>query len=90
MIQAAVRSPRSGRGFDAEHCGKSRNPPRSDEERAAVQDMLDLVMLESVAEGGGADGAGQMRPALAPVETGATEYTALGAQAKIDAELIEE
>ena len=52
--------------------------------------MLDPVVVESVTKNGSANRPGQMRPALAPVETGTAEYAALGCQAKIDAELIEE
>jgi hypothetical protein len=52
--------------------------------------MLDPIVLESVTKNGSADRPGQMWPALAPVETRATEHSALGGEAKIDAELIEE
>ena len=52
--------------------------------------MLDPIALESMAKNGGADRPGQMRPALAPVETGTTEHSALGGEAKVDTKLIEE
>lgn len=52
--------------------------------------MLNPIVLESVVKDGSAERPGQMRPALAPVETGATEHSALGGEAKINAELIEE
>jgi len=52
--------------------------------------MLDPVVIESVIKNGSADRPGQMRPALAPVETWATEHATLGGEAKIDAQLIEE
>ena len=52
--------------------------------------MLDPIVLESVSKNGSADRPGEMRPALAPVETGAAEHSALGGEVKIDAELIEE
>jgi hypothetical protein len=52
--------------------------------------MLDPVVIESMPKNGGADRPGQMWAALAPIETGATEHSALGREAKIDAALIEE
>jgi hypothetical protein len=52
--------------------------------------MLDPIALESVTKNSSAKRPGQMRPALAPVETGATEHSALGGEAKIEAQLIEE
>jgi hypothetical protein len=52
--------------------------------------MLDPIVLEGVTKNGSADRPGQMRPALAPVETGAAEHSAFGGAAEIDAELIEE
>jgi len=52
--------------------------------------MLDPIVLESVSKNGGADRPGQMRSALAPVETGAAEHSALRGEVKIDAEFIEE
>jgi hypothetical protein len=52
--------------------------------------MLDPIVLDRVMKNGSADRPCQMRPPLAPVETGATEHSAPGGEAKIDAELIEE
>jgi hypothetical protein len=52
--------------------------------------MLNPIVLESVTKNGSANRPGQMRSALAPVETGAAEYSTSGGEAKIDAELIEE
>lgn len=52
--------------------------------------MLDPIVLESVTKNGSADRPSQMGPALTPIETGATEHSALGDKAKIDAGLIEE
>ena len=52
--------------------------------------MLDPIVLEGVTKNGCADRPGQMRPALAPVETRSAEHSALGGEAKIDAQLIEE
>ena len=52
--------------------------------------MLDPIVLESVTKNGSTDRPGQMGPALAPVETGTAEDSALGGDAKIDAVLIEE
>ena len=52
--------------------------------------MLDPIVIEGVTKNGSADRPGQMGPAFAPVETGAAEHSALGGEAKIDAELIEE
>ncbi len=80
----------SGCALDAERCGESSNTNRSHDERAAIPDMLDPMVIESVTKNGRADRPGQMRPALAQIETGAAEHSALGGEAKIDAELIEE
>jgi len=52
--------------------------------------MLDPIVLEGVTKNGRADRPGQMRTALAPVETRSAEHSALGGEAKIDAQLIEE
>ena len=52
--------------------------------------MLDPIVIESVTKNGSADRPGQMRSALAPVETRAAEHSALGGEAKINAGLIEE
>ncbi|MBV9459503.1 MAG: hypothetical protein JO141_18565 [Bradyrhizobium sp.] len=52
--------------------------------------MLAPIVLESVIKNGSADRSGQMRPALAPVETRATEHPTLGGEAKIDAQVVEE
>jgi hypothetical protein len=52
--------------------------------------MLNPILLESVTKNGSADRPGQMRPALAPIETGTTEHSAPGDKTKIDAGLIEE
>ena len=79
-----------GCALDAERCGEFSNANCGYDERSAIPDVLDPIMLESVIKNGGADRPGQMRPALAPVQTGATEHTALGGEAKIDAQLIEE
>jgi hypothetical protein len=38
--------------------------------------MLDPIVLENVTKNGSADRSGQMRPTLAPVETGAAEHPA--------------
>ena len=45
----------------------STNTNRGHDERAAIPDMLDPIVLEDVTKDGGADRPGQMRPALAPV-----------------------
>jgi hypothetical protein len=79
-----------GCALDAERCGEFSNTNWGYDERSAIPDVLDPIVLESVIKKGGADRPGQMRPALAPVETGATEHSALGGEAKIDAQLIEE
>jgi hypothetical protein len=79
-----------GCALDAERCGELSNTNRSHDERAAVPDMLDPIVLESVMKNGSAERPGQMRSALAPVETGTAEHSALGGEAKIDAPLIEE
>jgi hypothetical protein len=81
---------RRGYALNAERCGEFSNANRGYDERSAIPDMLDPIVLESVIKNGGADCPGQMRPALAPVETGATEHPALRGEAKIDAQLIEE
>jgi hypothetical protein len=52
--------------------------------------MLDPIVLEGVTKNGSAHRPGQMRPTLAPVETRSAEHSALGDEAKIDADLIEE
>ena len=52
--------------------------------------MLYPIVIESMTKNGSADHPGQMRSALAPVETGAAEHSALGGEVKIDAEFIEE
>jgi hypothetical protein len=52
--------------------------------------MFDPIVVEGVTKNGSADRSSQMRAALAPVETRATEQSALGGKAKIDAELVEE
>lgn len=83
MMQATRRGPPSGCGLDAECRGDSCNPSRSHDERAAVPDTLDPVVLESVTEDGSADSADQMRPALAPIETGSAEHPTFGREAKI-------
>jgi hypothetical protein len=60
------------------------------DERAAVSDTLDPIVIESMAQDCRANRPGQMRPAFAPIETGAAEHPALGRLAKIDTDLIEE
>ncbi len=52
--------------------------------------MLDPIVLESMSENGSADRPGQMRPALAPVETGAAEHSSLRGEVKIDAGVTKE
>jgi hypothetical protein len=52
--------------------------------------MLDPLVIESMSKNGGADRPGQMRPALAPVETGTAEHSSLRGEVKIDAGVIEE
>src|SRR5258708_4801774 len=75
-----------GRGcaIDAELCGEFSNTNRSHDERAAIPDMLDPIVIESVTKNGSADRPGQMGSALAPVETGAAEPSAPGGETKID------
>lgn len=63
---------------------------RSHDERAAILDMLDPIVIESMSKNGGADRPSQMRPTLAPVETGAAEHSSLRDEVKIDAGVIEE
>ena len=89
-MQQAPAAVRWGGAPNAERCGKFSNANRSHEERAAIPDMLDPIVLEGVTKNGSADRPGQMRPALAPVETRSAEHSALGGEAKIDAQLIEE
>ena len=89
MQQAPCSRP-LGRALNAERCGKFSNASRSHEERAAIPDMLDPIVLEGVTKNGSADRPCQMRPALAPVETRSAEHSTLGSEAKIDAQLIEE
>ena len=74
---------RRGCALDAERCGEASNTNRRHDERAAIPDMLDPIVLKSVTKNGSADRPGQMRSALAPVETGAAEHSALGGEAKI-------
>ena len=90
MMQPALCGRPSGCALDAEPCGEFSNTNWSHDERAAIPDMLDPIVLDSVSKNGSADRPGQMGPALAPVETGAAEQSALGGEAKIDAVLIEE
>ena len=52
--------------------------------------MFDPIMVEGMTKNGSADRSRQMRTALAPVKTRATEHPTLGGEAKIDAVLIEE
>ena len=79
-----------GGALDAERCGEFSNANWGYDERSAIPDVLDPIVLESVTKNGSADRPGQMRPPLAPIETGATEHSAPGDKAKIDAGLIEE
>ena len=52
--------------------------------------MLDPIVLESMSKNGSTDRPGQMRPAFAPVQTGAAEHSSLRGEVKIDAGVIEE
>jgi hypothetical protein len=61
--------------LDSERCGEPYYTNRSHDERSAIPDMLDPLVIESMSKNGGADRAGQMRPALAPVETGTAEHS---------------